>query len=229
MTLAREDTSMTIQNEATPTDHEGAAERRRSAHSLPARRAGVWCSWLLLAVVGCASAPPPPAASPETVARQRAEIARSLLETGRALAAQGDALRAEQYLRAALEGGASRREVLPLLISVCIASQRYRAAISDSRLFLRDHPGASRLRFVLASLLAGIGDFPSAVDELTRLVSTEPQHELGHYALGVLYRDRLRHAERADQEFRAYLQLAPTGPHAEEARASLLQHVQVVN
>jgi tetratricopeptide (TPR) repeat protein len=229
MTLAREDTSMTIQNEATPTDHEGAAERRRSAHSLPARRAGVWCSWLLLAVVGCASAPPPPAASPETVARQRAEIARSLLETGRALAAQGDALRAEQYLRAALEGGASRREVLPLLISVCIASQRYRAAIADARLFLRDHPGASRLRFVLASLLAGIGDFPSAVDELTRLVSTEPQHELGHYALGVLYRDRLRHAERADQEFRAYLQLAPTGPHAEEARASLLQHVQVVN
>lgn len=220
---------MMIQNEASPTNIERAAGARRAARSPRARRAGVWCSWLLLAAVGCSSAPPPPAASPETVARQRAEIARSLLETGRALAAHGDALRAEQYLRAALEGGASTRDVLPLLISVCIASQRYRAAIADARLFLRDHPGASRLRFVLASLLAGIGDFPSAVDELNRLVSSEPEHELGHYALGVLYRDRLRHAERADHEFRAYLQLAPSGPHAEEARASLLQHVQVVN
>jgi tetratricopeptide (TPR) repeat protein len=220
---------MTIQNEASPTNIERAAGARRTARSPRARRAGVWCSWLLLAAVGCSSAPPPPAASPETVAGQRAEIARSLLETGRALAAHGDALRAEQYLRAALEGGASTRDVLPLLISVCIASQRYRAAIADARLFLRDHPGASRLRFVLASLLAGIGDFPSAVDELNRLVSTKPEHELGHYALGVLYRDRLRHAERADHEFRAYLQLAPSGPHAEEARASLLQHVQVVN
>jgi tetratricopeptide (TPR) repeat protein len=222
---------MTIQNPASPTNLEGAApcRARGRARSPQAPRAGVWCSWLLLAVVGCSSAPPPEAASPATVARQRAEIARSLLETGRALAAQGDALRAEQYLRAALEGGASRRDVLPLLISVCIASQRYRAAIADARLFLRDHPGAGRLRFVLASLLAGIGDFPAAVDELTRLVSSEPEHELGHYALGVLYRDRLRHAERADHEFRAYLQLAPGGAHAEEARASLLQHVQVVD
>ena len=220
---------MTTENEASPTDIEGAVGARRRARSPEPRRAGVWCAWLLFAAVGCSSAPPPPAASPETVARQRAEIARSLLGTGRALAAQGDALRAEQYLRAALEGGAPREDVLPLLISVCIASQRYRAAIADARLFLRDHPGASRLRFVLASLLAGIGDFPAAVDELTRIVSSEPEHELGHYALGVLYRDRLRHAERADHEFRAYLQLAPSGPHAEEARASLLQHVQVVN
>lgn len=220
---------MTTENEASPTDIEGAVGARRRARNPEPRRAGVWCAWLLLAAVGCSAAPPPPAASPETVARQRAEIARSLLETGRALAAQGDALRAEQYLRAALEGGAPREDVLPLLISVCIASQRYRAAIADARLFLRDHPGASRLRFVLASLLAGIGDFPGAVDELTRIVSSEPAHELGHYALGVLYRDRLRHAERADREFRAYLQLAPSGAHAEEARASLLQHVQVVN
>lgn len=220
---------MTTENEASLTDIEGAAGARRRARSPEPRRGGVWCAWLLLAAVGCSSAPPPPAASPETVARQRAEIARSLLETGRALAAQGDALRAEQYLRAALEGGAPRADVLPLLISVCIASQRYRAAIADARLFLRDHPGASRLRFVLASLLAGIGDFPGAVDELTRILSSEPEHELGHYALGVLYRDRLRHAERADREFRAYLQLAPSGAHAEEARASLLQHVQVVN
>jgi tetratricopeptide (TPR) repeat protein len=156
-------------------------------------------------------------------------MARSLLDTGRALAAQGDSLRAEQYLRAALTGGAPADEVVPLLISVCVASQRYRAAVADARSYLQLHPGASRLRFVLASLLAGLGDYPAAVDELTALVSREPSHVLGHYALGVLYRDRLRHAERADQEFRVYLALAPSGAHAEEARASLLQHVERVN
>lgn len=220
---------MTIQDHAALIDNQAAARAFPRIRTRRGRRAGAWCCWLLLAVVACSSAPPPPAASPETLARQRAEIARSLLETGRALAAQGDALRAEQYLRASLDGGTPTRDVLPLLISVCIASQRYRAAIADARLFLRDHPGAARLRFVLASLLAGIGDFPSAVDELEGLVAAEPEHELGHYALGVLYRDRLRRAERADQEFRAYLRLAPGGSHAEEARASLLQHVQVVN
>lgn len=194
-----------------------------------ARRAGVVCVGLLLGALGCASATPPDPVSPATVQRQRAEMARSLLETGRELAAQGDSLRAEQYLRAALAGGAPAEEVVPVLISVCIASQRYRAAIADARDHLQLHPSATRLRFVLASLLAGLGDFPAAVDELTQLVSHQPNHALGHYALGVLYRDRLRHAERADQEFRAYLQLAPGGSHAEEARASLLQHVEAVD
>ncbi|HTV25974.1 MAG TPA: tetratricopeptide repeat protein [Polyangiaceae bacterium] len=205
---------------------------RRAAHeasSARARRTSVGCLGLLLTALGCASATPPEPASPATLQHERAEMARSLLETGRALAAQGDALRAEQYLRAALAGGAPADDVMPALVSVCIASQRYRAAISDARDYLQLHPNATRLRFVLASLLAGLGDFPAAVDELTQLVTQQPNHVLGHYALGVLYRDRLRHAERADHEFRAYLQLAPSGSHAEEARASLLQHVQVVD
>jgi tetratricopeptide (TPR) repeat protein len=221
---------MTIQDNASPTNlGAAAAPQSRRARSPRAQRTRAFCCWLLLAAAGCSSAPATPAASPQTVAQQRSEVARSLLETARALAAQGDALRAEQYSRAALEAGAPARDVVPLLIAVCIESQRYRAAVADARLFLRDHPRASRLRFVLASLLAGLGDYPAAVDELTRLVSVEPQHELGHYALGVLYRDRLRHAERADHEFRAYLRLAPGGAHAEEARASLLQHVPVVD
>jgi tetratricopeptide (TPR) repeat protein len=197
---------------------------RRSSSELFARRVGVPC--LLLVALGCSSLPQAaPPASPEMIEQQRAEIARSLVETGSALAAQGDTLRAEQYFRAALGAGAPARDVLPRLISVCIKGQRYRAAAADAQEFLRQHPSATRVRFVLASLLTGLGDFPAAVDELVRLVSLDPDHVLGHYALGVLYRDRLNHAERADQEFRAYLHLAPTGSHAEEARASLLQPV----
>jgi tetratricopeptide (TPR) repeat protein len=218
---------MTDEEKTRPTEIRNGRNARGRPRPIRNRRG--CCAWLLLAAVGCSSAPPPPAASPEALVRQRAEMARSLLETGRALAAQGDSLRAEQYLRAALAGGAPAEDVLPLLISVCVQSQRYRAAIADAREFLRQHPNASRLRFVLASLLSGLGDYPAAVDELTRLVSHQPDHVLGHYALAVLYRDRLRHAERADEEFRAYLQLAPGGAHAEEARASLITPVRAVD
>lgn len=212
------------------TDHRPAtagptrARRGRARTLLP-----VCLSGLLLAAVGCTSTPAAPPSTPEAIALRRAEVARSLLETGRGLAARGDSLRAEQYLRAALEAGSPPADVVPLLITVCVRSQRHRAAIADAREFLRQHPRASRLRFVLASLLAGLGDYPAAVDELTRLVSLDPGHDLGHYALAVLYRDRLQHAEHADREFRTYLQLAPDGPHAEEARASLLQPVRAVD
>jgi tetratricopeptide (TPR) repeat protein len=210
-----------IQRRACP---DGTGGGRQSLRDRWARRVGVPC--LLLVAVGCSSLPPAsPPASPEMIEQQRADIARSLVETGRAVAAQGDSLRAEQYFRAALDAGAPAGDVLPLLIAVCVKGQRYRAAVADTEEFLRQHPNASRLRFVLASLLTGLGDFPAAVDELVRLVSAEPDHVLGHYALAVLYRDRLHHAERADQEFRTYLALAPSGSHAEEARASLLQPV----
>jgi tetratricopeptide (TPR) repeat protein len=170
---------------------------------------------VLLMVVGCASQAPAPPASPETLERQRAEIAHSLVETGRTFASQGDSVRAEQYFRAALGAGAPARDVLPLLISACVEGQRYRAAVAPAREYLREHPNAWRLRLVLANLLSGLGDYAGAVGELEQVVTLEPDHVLGHYALGVLYRDRLHEPERADQAFRTYLELDPTGAHAE--------------
>ena len=38
---------------------------------------------------------------------------------------------------------------------------------------------------------------------------------------GVLHRDALSNVERARLHFRRYLEVAPEGPHAEEARSSL--------
>jgi Flp pilus assembly protein TadD len=197
-----------------------ATTRRPSAGRMAA-----WRPWMLLVLVGCASPAPAPPASPATLERQRAEVARSLVETGRTFASEGDSVRAEQYFRAALGAGAPARDVLPQLISVCVEGQRYRAAIAPAREYLREHPSDWRLRLVLANLLSGLGDYTGAVEELVQVVSLEPDHVLGHYALGVLYRDQLHQPERADQAFRTYLQLAPGGSHVEEARASLLQFV----
>src|SRR5262245_17208684 len=106
---------MNTNDDAPRADLDASATRGspRSARR-PERRARLWLfSWLLLGGVGCASAPPPEPASPALIREQRAEVARSLLDTGRALAAAGDSLRAEQYLRAALQGGAPPDDVLP--------------------------------------------------------------------------------------------------------------------
>jgi hypothetical protein len=46
-----------------------------------------------------------------------------------------------------------------------------------------------------------------------------------HYALAVLSRDE-NDPVGADKHFREYLRLAPNGPHAEEAQASLLESVR---
>jgi hypothetical protein len=70
---------------------------------------------------------------------------------------------------------AAERHQELLLVSVCIQSQRYRAAVADARNFSSEHPNASHSRL----LLAGLGDFPEAVDELERAFSVQRQRAPG--------------------------------------------------
>ncbi|HMI90383.1 MAG TPA: tetratricopeptide repeat protein [Polyangiales bacterium] len=145
-----------------------------------------------------------------------------LVDKARAFAAAGDYARAEQYLTLAQEHGAAENDVLPLLLEVCVRDQRYRDAIAHVQEHLRQHPGSHRLRFVLASLYAALGDVATARAELERALSREPGNAQAHYALAVLLRDGAADFARADTHFREYLRLAPAGPHAEEASESLL-------
>jgi tetratricopeptide (TPR) repeat protein len=208
----------------------GASSARRFE---PARRRRCnarkgWCPALLLGLAlgsGCAAAPPAPPTSPAALERQRVEVAHAFVERGRALGAQGDWLRAEQYFQAALAGGAPAAEVVPELVEACIRSERYRAAAQYARDALKSRPEDQRLRFLLATLLVGLGDFGGATRELELLVARGSDRALVHYTLGVLYRDQIRNVERADQEFRHYLRLAPGGVHAQEARGALLTSV----
>ncbi len=156
------------------------------------------------------------------VARHEAEF---LMQHARAFARRGDYTRAEQYLNLAVQSGRSEAEVTPLLIDVCIKDQRYRAALQYAQEYLRRHPRAYRLRFVEASLLAALGDVARAREALERVLSVSPTHSDAHYSLAVLLRDELGNRFGADQHFRSYLELAPRGSHAEEARQSLLEAI----
>jgi uncharacterized protein HemY len=148
-----------------------------------------------------------------------------LLDRGKGFAQLGDSTRAEEYLAAALEAGADPKEVMPLLLSVCVQTGRYRSAIQHAEGQLRKHPDDVRTKFVLGTLYAAVGDNKEARSTLEAVVVARPNDSKAHYALAVLARDADNDLVVADQHFREYLRLEPNGAHAEEAKASLLKKV----
>ena len=149
-----------------------------------------------------------------------------LLERGKMFARIGDLTRASQYFEASLEEGASEKKVLPLLMRAYVDSGRFRVAIDKGEVFLRRHPSEARLRFLVGTLYVAIGEHMRGIEHFRQVIATEPKHAPAHYALAVQLRDAEGDWVRADYHFRQYLNLDPNGPHAEEARASLLKTVQ---
>lgn len=177
------------------------------------------------ALAGCVSQPGARIAE-QVKAVKAEETPEKLLERGRAFAAIGDYTRAEQYFSAALDEGGDPAVVLPLLLKVCVAEQRYRVAIDHAEPWLQKRPDDYRLRFLVGTLYATIGDAKTAREHYERVTQTAPKHADAHYALGVLLRDDVNDPVGADKHFREYLRLRPDGPHADEARASLLKTVR---
>jgi tetratricopeptide (TPR) repeat protein len=148
-----------------------------------------------------------------------------LVERGKLFAEMGDYNRAAQYFSAALDNGADSKTVLPLLLQTYVSSQRYRVAIDVGNNYLQKNPLDYRLRYLVGTLYAAIGETGKARDEYQQVLVTNPKHAQAHYSLAVLLRDSDQDWVKADYHFRQYLKLAPKGPHAEEARASLLKRV----
>ena len=148
-----------------------------------------------------------------------------LVDRGRAFAAVGDTTRAEEYLAAAIDQGADPREVLPLLLQVCVQTGRYRSAIQHAENHLRKHPTDMRTRFIVGTLYVAIGETKDAKNALDMVVTAQPDDSKAHYALAVLARDNESDVVAADRHFREYLRIEPNGAHAEEARASLLKRM----
>jgi tetratricopeptide (TPR) repeat protein len=146
-----------------------------------------------------------------------------LLARGRAFARVGDLTRAEQYLAAALDAGADVGVALPMLLRVCIAEQRYRAAITYAEPYLKKRPEDTRLRFVIASLYSTIGETVIAQEHLEKVVKAQPENAEVHFAMGMLALESDGDMVTADGHFREYLRLEPQGPHAAEARSHLLR------
>lgn len=180
--------------------------------------------WILSALLGTTACVHAPERAPSRAALQaaRAEEAQRLVERANEFSSLGDHTRAEQYLNAALARGADEQRVLPLLVQACIADQRYRQAAQYLENYLRRHPARQDTRFLLASLHLALGEYELAKKELETVVTVDPGQAEAHFALAVLLRDELGDFAAADRHFRAYLEKRPNGPHAEEARGSLL-------
>jgi len=163
------------------------------------------------------------AAKVETM--QREQTPEKLLGRGKAFATVADYTRAEQYLSAALEAGADPREALPLLLRVCVADHRYRAAIAYAEEHARKHPTDTELRYLLGTLYAGVGEVDPARSAFESVLRDQPDNPETHYALAALLREAHTDPLAQDQHFRAYLKLRPNGEHADEARAQLLTPV----
>jgi tetratricopeptide (TPR) repeat protein len=148
-----------------------------------------------------------------------------LIDRGKAFAAVGDTTRAEQYFAAAISSGADERVVVPLLLTVCARDGRYRVAIQYAEGYLKEHPADLRVRFVLGTLYAAVGEPDAAREALRVVVDARPEDADAHFALGVLLRDSDHDYAGADQQFREYIRLKPRGSHAEEAQASLFKSV----
>ena len=173
----------------------------------------------LAAACGGASANENPQA--KLAIMKQSEQPAKLVEQGRAFAAIGDTTRAEQYFSAAIQRGADEAVVVPLIVKVCVTDGRYELAIEYASRYTQKHPADARVRYLLGTLYAAIGERAKARSELEYVVSAKPNDPEPHWALAKVLHDEGKDPTLADGQFREYLRLAPTGAHAEEARASI--------
>jgi Flp pilus assembly protein TadD len=134
---------------------------------------------------GCASGPKPEPAAPASAAKDT-RPASELVARGREAAARGDAVRAEQYLSLAIEQGADRRQVMPLLLEACLKSSHLRAALNHAEPYLLDHPEDDSLRYLVATIHLGLGQVVPAKRELGLLLQRNPSNADAHYLLGII-------------------------------------------
>ena len=175
-------------------------------------------------LVGCSQTPAQKAE--KDLQTMRTEHSReNLTERGKAFASIGDLTRAEEYLAASLDQGANPKEVLPLLLEVCVRGGRYRSAIQHAENHLRRNPHDHATRLVVGTLYAALGEGKEAKTALEQVVEARPNDAQAHYVLAVVARDSENDVITADRHFREYLRIEPNGSHAEEARASLLKRM----
>jgi hypothetical protein len=102
-----------------------------------------------------------------------------------------------------------------------LASSRLRAALDHAEPYLRDHPEAETLRYLVATIHLALGQREAARLELQQLLRRNPEQADAHYLMGVLSADA--EPALAREHWRQHLELAPHGDHAAEVRSLLAE------
>jgi predicted Zn-dependent protease len=176
---------------------------------------------LSLSLAACSALPSP---TPQSPSGQAEGAARALYERGRELAAQGDSVRAEQYLAAALREGHDWEQALPPLLRVCLTGSRLRAALNYASPYLRAHPDATWLRYLVATVYLGLGQPVHAREHLLAIEGQPPYEARTQYLLGQTEWEGFGNAVAATRHFREYLRVEPNGPNAREVSEWLNAH-----
>ena len=174
------------------------------------RKCVLLLSWGMAA---CAAHAPPVQPSPAEAAEA---AAKELFDQGSRLARQGDSVRAEQYLAAALREGFDPEQVLPLLMRVCLLESRLRAALNHATPYLKKHPDAVWLRYLVATVYLGLEQPQHAKEQLHLIEMQAPKHGRTQYLLGLTEWEGFKNQPAAEAHFREYLRLEPGGPYARE-------------
>ena len=140
---------------------------------------------LVFLVAGCAGAVKPVAGVP----RNDAPAAAELVAKGKDAALRGDAVRAEQYFNLAVEQGADKGTVLPVLLRACLKSSHLRTALNHAEPYLLEHPEADALRYLVANIHLGLGQRVAARRELGLLLERNAHDADAHYLLGIIDAD----------------------------------------
>lgn len=143
----------------------------------------------------------------------------NLYRSGMELLQAGDLTRAEQYLAAALRAGHEPRATIKGLMATCIAAGRLRSALGYAEPFLADHPDQAALRMLVASLHYGLGNYARSEHVLLALFSAPQVPAEAHYMMALLLTSQGARQPAVNSHLLRYLELAPAGPHAGEARA----------
>lgn len=188
---------------------------------LPPLRSAVLACLLSLSAACASSRPEATNPLAEAAARGETTSPEQLVAAAQELARRGDSVRAEHYLVAALEQGASRDEVIPLLVAVCLESSRLRTALEHAEPYLRAHPEDAELRLVVAAIYLGLDRHEAARAALEEVIRLRPDRGSARYLLGALLARHLHSPTDAALQFERYLELEPNGPHAAEVRSWL--------
>ena len=166
-----------------------------------------------LSMAGCAAR----AAQTEETTPVITESPQAVFDRGVEFAKAGDMVRAQQYLSAARSGGHPESEVVPWLVKVAIASERYRLALDHALPYLDKNPDDWSLRFFAATVHEALHDYDAARSEYVRVTRDKVDFPSGHFHLGRLLFERFDDDEGVRAHLGKYLAQEPNGKNAKQA------------
>jgi tetratricopeptide (TPR) repeat protein len=175
---------------------------------------------LSLCLTACSAA----SAAPATPEADPGAAAQALFERGVQLEREGDSVRAEQYLAGALREGYDWEQALPPLLRVCLTGSRLRAGLNYATPYLKAHPEAVWLRYLISTVYLGLGQPVKAREHLLAIEGKAPYQARTQYLLGQTEWEGFGNEAAAAVHYREYLRLEPRGLNFREVSEWLSQH-----